>query len=75
MPVKSRSRPYQCLAGGTVAENLQELESGGFLAYSDRNTRKEAGMFSGLILGMGLGLLGLIIFSLHKEHGPEKHDH
>lgn len=32
-------------------------------------------MFSGLILGMGLGLLGLIIFSLHKEHGPEKHDH
>ncbi len=32
-------------------------------------------MFSGLILGLGLGLLGLIIFSLHEEHGPEKHDH
>ena len=24
-------------------------------------------MFSGLILGLGLGLLGLIIFSLHEE--------
>ena len=59
----------------TVAENLQELESGAFLAYADRNTRKEAGMFSGLILGMGLGLLGLIIFFLYKEHGSEKHDY
>lgn len=30
-------------------------------------------MFSGLLLGTGLGILGLIIFFLHKEHGPEKH--
>jgi hypothetical protein len=29
-------------------------------------------MFSGLILGLGLGLLGLIIVGLHNEHGPER---
>jgi len=30
-------------------------------------------MFSGLILGLGLGIIGLIVYSLNKEHGPEKH--
>jgi hypothetical protein len=30
-------------------------------------------MFSGLILGTALAILGLIIFSLNREHGPEKH--
>lgn len=32
-------------------------------------------MFSGLILGLALGILGLIIFFIHKEHGPEKTHH
>lgn len=30
-------------------------------------------MFSGLILALGLGGVALIIFHLHKEHGPNKH--
>lgn len=30
-------------------------------------------MLSGLILGAGLAVIGLVIFYLHKEHGPNKH--
>jgi hypothetical protein len=29
-------------------------------------------MFSGLILALGLSFVGLIVFFLHKEHGPSK---
>jgi len=32
-------------------------------------------MFSGLILALGLCFVGLIVYSLNKEHGPEKHHH
>jgi hypothetical protein len=30
-------------------------------------------MFSGLILALGLSIVGLIIYFLHKEHGPSNH--
>ncbi len=30
-------------------------------------------MFSGLILALGLSILGVIIYFLHLEHGPDKH--
>ncbi len=29
-------------------------------------------MFSGLILAMALGILGIIIYCLHLENGPDK---
>lgn len=32
-------------------------------------------MFSGLILGLGLSIIGLIVYFLNKEHGPDKHQH
>lgn len=30
-------------------------------------------MFSGLILGLGLAILGVIVYCLHLEHGPDNH--
>lgn len=30
-------------------------------------------MFSGLILALGLGILGVIIYFLHLENGPDNH--
>ena len=32
-------------------------------------------MFSGLILALALGILGVIIYFLHHEHGPQKNHH
>jgi hypothetical protein len=32
-------------------------------------------MFSGLILALGLCCVGLIVYFLNKEHGPDKHHH
>ena len=29
-------------------------------------------MLSGLILGTGLAVVGLVVYYLHKEHGPKK---
>lgn len=42
--------------------------------FSDQiNIKRRHPMFSGLILGLGLGIVGLIVYFLHKEHGPAKH--
>lgn len=30
-------------------------------------------MFPGLILALGLCAVGLIVYSLNKEHGPDQH--
>lgn len=32
-------------------------------------------MFSGLILGLGLAIVGLIVYFLNKEHGPDNSHH
>lgn len=32
-------------------------------------------MFSGLVLGLGLAIVGLVVYFLHKEHGPDKAHH
>jgi hypothetical protein len=32
-------------------------------------------MFSGLILALALGVLGVIIYFIHLEHGPKEHEH
>lgn len=32
-------------------------------------------MFSGIILGLGLAGIGMIIYYLHREHGPGNKKH
>jgi hypothetical protein len=46
------------------------------LIFSDRiNFKRRHAMFSGLVLGLGLAIVGLVVYFLHKEHGPDKAHH
>jgi hypothetical protein len=69
----SREKGHRCGHAKTCEE--KNLKSSRFChIFSDQiNIKRRHPMFSGLILGLGLGIVGLIVYFLHKEHGPAKH--
>jgi hypothetical protein len=71
-PVEPKRPPMMLMAPWTCEEKNLKLSRFCHIFSVQINIKRRHPMFSGLILALGLSFVGLIVFFLHKEHGPSK---